>query len=149
MITCEAEHFVHPIMAILGEQLHDPAISACQKSKTIDFDLPAPRTVSRWLGHQALQLRFDPSWDWSFCAGHDEFALQALNKMLIVPRVETSEGWIGGVGADPKLTYLLTPDCPTSNLLNSAKTMFFEEQTGSVTYRQLDQFGIGANSRCP
>lgn len=23
--------------------------------------------------------------------------------------------------------------------------MFFEEQTGSVTYRQLDQFGIGAN----
>jgi len=83
-------------MAILGEQPHDPAIDACQKSKSIDFDLPAARTVGRWLGHQAHQLRFNPYWDWSFCAGHDEFAPQALNKMLIVSRVERSEGWIGG-----------------------------------------------------
>lgn len=94
--TCEAGHLVRPIMAILGEQLHDPAIDACQKSKTIDFDLPAPRTVGRRLGRQAHQSRFDPYWIWSFCAGHDEFAPQALNMMLIVSRAERSEGWIGG-----------------------------------------------------
>lgn len=59
-------------------------------TKTIVLGLSAPRTVARWLGHQAHQLRFGPYWDWSFCAGHDEFTPQTLNKMLIVSLVERS-----------------------------------------------------------
>jgi hypothetical protein len=47
--------------------------------------------------------------------------------------------------ADAKLTHVPRQCCPTSKSAQCSKSMVREEQTGSVTSRQLDQFGVGAN----
>jgi hypothetical protein len=50
------------------------------------------------------------------------------------------------VHTDAELTHVPTQDCPTSKLAQIQRRQWFERnQTGSVTFRQLDQIGVGAN----